>query len=72
MAANISSLVLNANEGEITFEASGEYWIWKATAETTNGRYDQAVTVTLRKLRPPVGVDLGTAGVRRRRVRSAR
>jgi mannose-6-phosphate isomerase-like protein (cupin superfamily) len=47
MVVNLSSLVLNANEGEITFEASGEYWIWKATAETTNGRYDQAVMITL-------------------------
>ena len=51
MTTNISSLVLNASEGEITFEASGEYWIWKATAETTNGCYDQAVTITL----PQVG-----------------
>ncbi len=32
----------------------------------------EAVTVTLRKLRPPVGVDVSTAGVRRRRVRPAR
>jgi dihydroneopterin aldolase len=32
----------------------------------------EAVTVTLRKLRPPVGVDLGTAGVRRRRARPDR
>jgi dihydroneopterin aldolase len=31
----------------------------------------EAVTVTLRKLRPPVGVDLGTAAVRRSRVRGA-
>ena len=40
MTTSIASLVLNANEGETTFEASGEYWIWKATAETTNGLYD--------------------------------
>ena len=53
MTTNISSLVLNASEGEITFEASGEYWIWKATAETTNGRYDQAVTITLPQVGPP-------------------
>jgi mannose-6-phosphate isomerase-like protein (cupin superfamily) len=52
MTTNISSLVLNASEGEITFEASGEYWIWKATAETTNGRYDQAVTITLPQVGP--------------------
>ena len=52
MITNISSLVLNASEGEITFEASGEYWIWKATAETTNGRYDQAVTITLPQVGP--------------------
>jgi mannose-6-phosphate isomerase-like protein (cupin superfamily) len=53
MATNISSLVLHASEGEVTFEASGEYWIWKATAETTNGRYDQAVTITLPQVGPP-------------------
>jgi quercetin dioxygenase-like cupin family protein len=53
MTTNISSLVLNASEGEITFEASGEYWIWKATAETTDGRYDQAVTITLPQVGPP-------------------
>jgi len=53
MTTNISSLVLNASEGEVTFEASGEYWIWKATAETTDGRYDQAVTITLPQVGPP-------------------
>ncbi|HEY0757617.1 MAG TPA: cupin domain-containing protein [Ktedonobacteraceae bacterium] len=53
MATNISALVLNANEGESTFEASGEFWIWKATAETTNGRYDQAITITLPQVGPP-------------------
>jgi quercetin dioxygenase-like cupin family protein len=53
MTANIASLVLSANEGETTFEASGEYWIWKATAETTNGLYDQAVTITLPQAGPP-------------------
>ena len=53
MTTNFSSLVLNASEGEVTFEASGEYWIWKATAETTNGRYDQAVTLTLPQVGPP-------------------
>src|SRR5258708_4158441 len=53
MTTNLSSLVLNASEGETTFEASGEYWIWKATAETTNGRYDQAVTITLPQGGPP-------------------
>ena len=53
MATNMSSLVLHASEGEVTFEASGEYWIWKATAETTNGRYDQAVTITLPQVGPP-------------------
>jgi mannose-6-phosphate isomerase-like protein (cupin superfamily) len=53
MTTNMSSLVLNASEGEITFEASGEYWMWKATAETTNGRYDQAVTITLPQVGAP-------------------
>lgn len=53
MITNISTLVLNASEGEVTFEANGEYWIWKATAETTNGRYDQAVTITLPQVAPP-------------------
>jgi len=53
MTTNISSLVLSASEGEITFQASGEYWIWKATAQTTNGRYDQAITITLPQVGPP-------------------
>ena len=53
MTTNISTLVLNASEGEVTFEADGEYWIWKATAETTNGRYDQAITITLPQVGPP-------------------
>jgi hypothetical protein len=47
MTTNISSLVLHTSDGEFTFEASGEYWIWKATAQTTNARYDQAITITL-------------------------
>ena len=53
MTTNMSSLVLHASEGEVTFEADGEYWIWKATAETTNGRYDQAITITLPQVGPP-------------------
>ena len=53
MTTHFSSLVLNANEGEVTFEASGEYWIWKATAQITNGRYDQAVILTLPQVGPP-------------------
>lgn len=53
MTTHIASLVQSASEGETTFEASGEYWIWKATAETTNGRYDQAVTITLPQVGPP-------------------
>ncbi len=53
MTTNIASLVLNAGEGEVTFEASGEYWIWKATAETTHGLYDQAITITLPQVGPP-------------------
>ena len=53
MTTHMSSLVLNTSEGEITFEASGEYWMWKATAETTNGRYDQAVTITLPQVGAP-------------------
>ena len=53
MTTNMSSLVLHASEGEITFESRGEYWIWKATAETTDGRYDQAVTITLPQVGPP-------------------
>ena len=47
MTTNLSiMLVLSASEGEVTFGSQAEYWIWKATAETTNGRYDQAVTIT--------------------------
>src|SRR6185437_8773799 len=53
MSTNIASLVLNAGEGETTFEASGEYWIWKATGETTNGLFDQAITITLPQVGPP-------------------
>jgi mannose-6-phosphate isomerase-like protein (cupin superfamily) len=53
MSTTIASLVLNASEGETTFEASGEFWIWKATGETTNGLFDQAVTITLPQVGPP-------------------
>ena len=53
MTTNFSSLVLSASEGEVTYQASGEYWMWKATAETTNGRYDLAVTITLPQVGPP-------------------
>lgn len=53
MGTDIASLVLSSGEGETTFEANGEYWIWKATAETTNGLYDQAVTITLPQVGPP-------------------
>jgi quercetin dioxygenase-like cupin family protein len=53
MTMNTASLVLNANEGETTFEASGEFWIWKATGETANGLYDQAVTIMLPQAGPP-------------------
>jgi mannose-6-phosphate isomerase-like protein (cupin superfamily) len=53
VGTDISSLVLNSGEGETTFEASGEYWTWKATAETTNGLYDQAVIITLPHIGPP-------------------
>src|SRR5690349_16159603 len=53
MSTDIASLVLNAGEGETTFEASGEYWTWKATAETTNGLYDQAVVITLPEVGSP-------------------
>jgi len=53
MGIDIASLVRNAGEGETTFEASGEYWTWKATAETTNGLYDQAVVITLPEVGPP-------------------
>ncbi len=53
MSIDIASLVLNASEGETTFEASGEYWTWKATAQTTNGRYDQAITITFPQVGPP-------------------
>ena len=53
MTIHIASLVQSASEGEVTFEASGEYWIWKATAQTTNGRYDQAITITLPQVGPP-------------------
>ncbi len=53
MTMNMSSLVLHSSEGEVTFAASGEYWMWKATAEATTGRYEQAVTITLPQVGPP-------------------
>ncbi|GCE15192.1 cupin domain-containing protein [Tengunoibacter tsumagoiensis] len=53
MNINISSLVLQENAGETTFEASGEYWTWKATGEATNGLYDYAVVTTLPQVGPP-------------------
>ena len=53
MAMNMPSLVLHASEGEVTFAASGEYWIWKVTTEATDGRYEQAVTITLPQAGPP-------------------
>jgi len=53
MSIDTSSLLLRANEGESTFQASGEFLTWKATAETTGGKYDQVELVTLPQAGPP-------------------
>jgi hypothetical protein len=47
MTTGISSLILNTGEGETLFQASGEFWIWKATGETNNGQNDQPEVITL-------------------------
>jgi len=47
MFTNVSGLFLKADEGDSTFMASGEFATWKATAETTEGRYDQVEFVIL-------------------------
>lgn len=53
MTTGISSLILNAGEGETRFQASGEFWIWKASGETNDGQYDQAELITLPRAGPP-------------------
>ena len=52
MSTDTSSLVLQANEGASDFLASGEFFTWKATAETTEGKYDQVEEVTLPQAGP--------------------
>ena len=47
MTTDLSSLLLHAGEGETIFQATGEFWIWKATAETNGGQYDQAELILL-------------------------
>ncbi len=47
MSTNTSGLIIRADEGDSTFLASGEFLTWKATAETTGGKYDQAECVVL-------------------------
>lgn len=53
MTTDLSLLLLHPGEGETLFQASGEFWIWKATGETTNGQYDLAELITLPHSGPP-------------------
>lgn len=53
MTLDISALVLGAGEGEATLATTGELLIWKATAKTTNGLYDQVEIFTLPQAGPP-------------------
>ncbi len=47
MSLDISRLFIRASEGDSTFLARGEFLTWKATGETTDGKYDQVEVVTL-------------------------
>lgn len=53
MPIDTSGLLFRADEGDSTFLASGEFMTWKATGETTEGRYDQVELVTLPRSGPP-------------------
>ncbi len=48
MTTETSSFLSRANEGDsTTYLASGSFMTWKATAETTEGRFDQFESVDL-------------------------
>ena len=53
MTIDTSNLFYKVNEGDTTFQASGEFWVWKATGEMTEGKYDQVELVTLPQSGPP-------------------
>ncbi len=53
MTIDTSHLLYKAGEGDTTFQASGEFWVWKATGEMTEGKYDQVELVTLLQVGPP-------------------
>src|SRR6266702_6260087 len=53
MAIDITGLALKSGRGDTTFLASGEFMVWKATGETTDGKYDQVELVTLPQSGPP-------------------
>ena len=55
MSSDTSGLLFRADEGEgdSIVLASGEFMTWKATGETTEGRYDQVELVTLPQSGPP-------------------
>ncbi len=53
MSIDTSGLLLRADEGDSIFLASGEFMTWKATGETTAGKYDQVELVTLPHAGPP-------------------
>lgn len=53
MVTDTSKLFLDRGQGETTFQASGEFWVWKATGEMTDGKYDQVELITLPQAGPP-------------------
>ena|SRR5256714_15301853 len=53
MSIDTSGLLFRADEGDSIFLASGEFMTWKATGETTEGKYDQVELVTLPQSGPP-------------------
>lgn len=53
MSIDVSSLFLRADKGDSILLASGEFLTWKATGETTEGKYDQVELVTLPRSGPP-------------------
>lgn len=53
MTIDTTNLFYKVNEGNTTFQASGEFWVWKATGEMTDGKYDQVELITLPQAGPP-------------------
>jgi len=53
MSSETSRFLSRANEGDTTYLANGSLMTWKATAETTEGKYDQFESVDLPHSGPP-------------------